>query len=72
MPREHVVTAQIERGMLEWLAERRGLFSSPDMTVLDYLSQFDGASMNGKSPSWITTTPTDCFIRCGLCPQVRP
>ena len=40
---EHVVTAQIERGMLEWLAERRGLFSSPDMTVLDYLSQFDGS-----------------------------
>jgi hypothetical protein len=38
---EQVVVAQIERGMQEWLAARRAA-PSPDMTVLDYLRQFDG------------------------------
>lgn len=40
---EQAVITQIENGMGEWLAQRKAAFPSSQLTVLDYLSQFDGS-----------------------------
>jgi len=39
---EEVAAARIEQGLREWLAARQAAAPSAAMTVLDYLSQFDG------------------------------